>query len=167
MLRFLCLFAVTATSIYAAPPNGLIIPRDLPILEPLCFDPPDRHNVSLVTATCHALFNTTIAKFGRNANENLRWGIHEVTGNGTVKLPYVDTYINADRTQACLMEITEPSIGDTFTPHSLIRAGQSVLSKCFVRNQCGEVPLPPHYTTQLAVCGSSDRVKLVKATGCT
>ena len=62
-----------------------------------------------------------------------------------------------ERTTGCLLEIVDRGNGDSFEPSSLMEHGTAILEECFVKkDDCGDVALPPHYTTTLAICAREE-----------
>ena len=125
---------------------------------PFCFRPPDGEiEVSLTEGTCKGLFEEFKGKFGDRSNTTLYW-----TGNNSqrhepdvVHLPKVYFKINDDETQACELELTDGTlVGDNYPPISVVEAAAGILDYCFSNNLCGEIALPPHYTTSLAICAT-------------
>ena len=125
---------------------------------PNCFKPFDRHKVSNVIGICSNLIENFVESFGDQMNTSVRWtGNNSESGHpGTVHLPQVIREINHNRTEACLMEVVDHGNGDSYAASSLMDHGRSILSECFTQDDCGEIALPPHYTTALAVCGTYD-----------
>lgn len=125
---------------------------------PFCFRPPDGEiEVSLTEGTCKDLFEEFKGKFGDRSNTTLYW-----TGNNSqrhepnvVHLPKVYFKINEEETQACELELTDGTlVGDNYPPISVVEAAAVILDYCFNVNLCGEIALPPHYTTSLAICAT-------------
>ena len=158
MPSLLAVLLIFASSAFAASP---VIHVAVPTLTPFppggrpeCFTPFDHHNVSNVIDMCFNLIETFVHSFGEKMNTSLRWtgNNSEITHPDVVHLPQVITEHN--RTAACLLEVVDRGNGDSFEPSSLMDHGVAVLTDCFEKNDCGEIPLPPHYTTTLAVCGT-------------
>lgn len=123
--------------------------------KPVCFSPPDRHPVSETTKTCSTLLEDFIESFGSRMNTRLRWtGNNSETGHGMVHLPQVATRRNREKTGACLIEVVDRGVGDVYSAMSIKGPGLRILRDCFSHEECGEVALPPHGTTTLAICGS-------------
>ena len=123
--------------------------------EPLCFTPPDLHSVSHVTDVCTTLMDEFVTSFGMRMNDRLRWtGNNSEIGQDMVHLPQVATRRNLDRTGACLIEVVDRGKGDWYSAASIKAPGMLILKECFAEEKCGEVALPPHGTTTLAICGS-------------
>ena len=96
-----------------------------------------------------------IDSFGERMNERLRWtGNNSESGRSMVHLPQVATRRNHDRTGACLVEVVDRGNGDAYSATSLKAPGLMILNDCFSREKCGEIALPPHGTTSLAICGT-------------
>ena len=123
--------------------------------KPLCFTPPDLHEVSQVVSTCAALLDDFIVSFGERMNDRLRWtGNNSESGQGMVHLPQVATRRNREHTGACLVEVVDRGNGDNYSASSIRAPGLRILNECFSEEKCGEVALPPHGTTTLALCGT-------------
>ncbi|KAL2046435.1 hypothetical protein N7G274_001882 [Stereocaulon virgatum] len=138
----------------AAPPPPTPLRHHYEI-KAFCFDPPDFHPVSRVVNTCKALFTQFTEAYEPRGNL-LRWtGDSSETGDDVVHLPITESRINPNRTQACLLEIrTENQYGDIYPPTNIPPLGRQILEECFRHDKCGEIALPPHFTTSLTVCGS-------------
>lgn len=121
---------------------------------PLCFEPFDGHHVSNIIGMCTGLLESYVESFGDKMNTNLRWtgNNSERTRPGTVHLPQV--VLKHNRTAACEIEVVDRGIGDIFEPSSLMGNGLKILDECFLQDECGEVALPPRYTTALVICGT-------------
>lgn len=123
--------------------------------EPICFTPPDLHSVSQVTDVCAKLMMDFVTSFGDRMNDRLRWtGNNSESGPGMVHLPQVATRRNRDKTGACLIEVVDRGRGDMYSAASIRAPALKILKECFSKNDCGEVALPPHGTTTLALCGT-------------
>ena len=123
--------------------------------KPICFPAPDRHPVSKVTATCGTLLVEFIDSFGERMNEPLHWtGNNSETGRGMVHLPQVAVRRNREKTGTCLVEVVDRANGDYYSAMSIKAPGLKILKDCFSQNMCGEVAIPPHGTTSLAICGT-------------
>jgi len=128
-----------------------------PGAKPLCFPPFDRHDVSKVIGLCSSLVEQFVHSFGEQMNTSLRWSGNNTEKHRarTVHLPQVIRNFNHDRTQECLLELIDHGNGDTYEPSALMDKGTEILNECFTKEDCGEIQLPPHYTTALAVCGTN------------
>ena len=124
-------------------------------VQAFCFDPPDLHPVSRVVNTCKALFTQFTETYEPRGNL-LRWtSDSSETGDDVVHLPITEIRINPNRTQACLLEIrTKDQYGDMYPSTNIPPLGGQILEECFKNDKCGEIALPPHFTTSLTVCGS-------------
>lgn len=123
--------------------------------EPLCFTPPDLHSVSHVADVCATLMDEFVTSFGTRMNDRLRWtGNNSEVGRDMVHLPQVATRRNLDQTGACLIEVVDRGKGDWYSAASIKAPGMLILKECFAEEKCGEVALPPHGTTTLAICGT-------------
>ncbi len=123
----------------------------------ICFPPPDKHHVSTVVGTCDLLFAHFIRSFDVDPNESFLWTGDNTRRHepGTIHLPKIEAIRNTNRTQACLMEITDNTrLGDSYSVNSIVEAGREILEQCFKQDLCGEIALLPSGTTSLAVCGS-------------
>lgn len=129
-----------------------------PPFHPKCVTPPDLHPVSRVRETCDILLNDFVESF-KPAGSVLRWtpNASEIGGD-VVHLPKTELRVNTNRTQACLLEIVDSTgTADSYPATNLLQPGVAILRECFSQNKCGLVPLPPHYTTDLFLCGSAHR----------
>jgi len=128
-----------------------------PGAKPVCFPPFDRHHVSEVVGLCSSLVEDFVHSFGEKMNTSLRWSGNNTERHHarTVHLPQVIRNFNHDRTQECLLELLDHGNGDTYEPSALMDKGTEILNECFAKEDCGEIQLPPHYTTALAVCGTN------------
>ena len=123
--------------------------------EPICFTPPDLHSVSQEISVCAELIDDFVTSFGTRMNDRLRWtGNNSETGSNMVHLPQVATRRNPAKTGVCLVEVVDRGAGDFYSAASIIGPGLKILNECFTAEKCGEVALPPHGTTTLAICGS-------------
>lgn len=138
------------TSTLAAPSPYHIHPR--------CVTPPDLHPVSKVRETCEILLNAFVEKV-KPAGSVLRWTSNPSEfGEDVVHLPKAELRVSANGTQACLLEIVDSTgTGDSYPATNLLQPGVAILQHCFAKDKCGLVPLPPNYTTDLFLCGSSHR----------
>ena len=128
-------------------------PSNIP--KPICFSAPDRHPVSKVVSTCGSLLIDFIDSFGERMNEPLHWtGNNSETGRGMVHLPQVAARRNREKTGACLVEVVDRGNGDYYSAMSIKGPGLRILKDCFSQDKCGEVAIPPHGTTSLAICGT-------------
>lgn len=126
--------------------------------EPICFAPPDLHSVSQVTEVCTKLMTDFVTSFGDRMNDRLRWtGNNSESGPGMVHLPQVATRRNREKTGACLIEVVDRGKGDMYSAASIRAPALKILKECFSKDECGEVALPPHGTTTLALCGTYRR----------
>lgn len=142
--------ASSSTSSSASPTPT---PSYVPV--PICFPAPDRHSVSKVVATCGSLLYDFIDSFGERMNEHLHWtGNNSESGRGMVHLPQVAARQNREKTGACLVEVVDRANGDYYSAMSIRRPGLEILKDCFSQDMCGEVAIPPHGTTSLAICGT-------------
>jgi len=149
MASFIILLMLFTSTLAALPPIRT---------HPRCVTPPDRHHVSTVRQTCDILLNDFVEQF-QPAGNILHWTpIASELGTDVVHLPKTEFGVNANRTHACLLEIVDSTgVGDSYPATSLLQPGLAILQDCFSKDKCGLVPLPPHYTTDLFVCGSSHR----------
>ena len=141
----------------SSPTPSSATPSPTPSYEPkpLCFPAPDQHSVSKVVATCGTLLFDFIDSFGERMNQPLHWtGNNSETGRGMVHLPQVTARQNREKTGACLVEVVDRANGDYYSAMSLRGPGLKILKDCFSQNKCGEVAIPPHGTTTLAICGT-------------
>lgn len=122
---------------------------------PICFTPPDLHPVSDVTETCSTLLSDFVKSY-KPEGSILRWTSNpSEIGEDVVHLPKIEYLVDHNRTQACLLEILDTTgAGDSFPATEIKDSGKVILDECFRFNKCGLIPLPPLYTTSLAVCGS-------------
>ena len=151
---FFASIALATQRIGHASPTPEPIP---PGARPSCFTPFDYHNVSHAVGLCTNLLEIFVESFGEQMNTSLRWtgNNSEITHPGIVHLPQV---VRAhDRTAGCLLEIVDRGNGDSFEPSSLMEHGTAILKDCFLKkDDCGDVALPPHYTTALAICAREE-----------
>ena len=122
---------------------------------PICFTPPDLHPVSDVIQICSSLLSDFVDLY-KPEGSVLRWtSNHSEIGADVVYLPRNEYLVNKNRTQACLLEILDSAgTGDSYPATQIQKSGEVILDDCFRANKCGIIPLPPGYTTSLAVCGS-------------
>lgn len=135
---------------------------------PRCVTPPDLHPVSRVRETCDILLNDFVEKF-KPTGSVLHWTPNPSEhGEDVVHLPKAELRVSTNRTQACLLEIVDSTgIGDSYPATSLLQPGATILQECFSKDKCGIVPLPPLYTTDLFLCGSSHRPNQTLSRGST
>lgn len=157
MPSFLTVLFLLASSVFAAQRISHATPTLTPFPpggQPECFTPFDHHSVSKIIGMCTDLLERFVNGFGDRVNTSFRWtgNNSEITHPGIVHLPQVIQEHN--QTGACLLEVVDRGNGDSFEPSALMDRGSAILDECFVKDECGEVPLPPHYTTSLAVCGT-------------
>ncbi|KAL2051065.1 hypothetical protein ABVK25_008659 [Lepraria finkii] len=138
----------------AAPPPSAPLPAPIKV-QPFCFTPPDLHPVSKVVNTCNALFTQFTETYEPKGNM-LRWtGDSSEVGDDVVHLPITESCINSNRTQACLLEIrTEDQYGDMYPATNILPSGRQIMEECFKDDKCGEIAVPPHFSTSLIVCGT-------------
>ncbi|KAL6720011.1 hypothetical protein ACLMJK_001932 [Lecanora helva] len=136
----------------AASPSPFVAP---PKSGPICFTPPDRHPVSTVIRTCDTLLSNFVDSY-RPSGAIRRWTSNSSeVGPNVVHLPKVEYLINRNRTEACLVEVLDPTgVGDSFPATEVQDSGKAILNECFRNNKCGIIPLAPDYITSVAVCGS-------------
>jgi len=136
--------------------------------QPKCVTPPDHHPVSNVRETCNLLLDDFVKEF-QPVGSVLRWTSNpSEIGEEVVHLPITKLRVNANRTQACLLEIIDSTgTGDSYPATNLLEPGAAILQDCFSKDKCGLVPLPPLYTTDLFICGSSNRPNCTLSRGST
>lgn len=149
MSSILFILATLAASSLAGPSPTLALS------EPLCFTPPDRHQVSNVVSTCSTLLSSFVDKYEPRGSVR-RWTPDpKETGKNVVHIPILDSRVDTNSTHACLLEVLDQSgIPDSFPATEIQTNGRLILNKCFTQNKCGLIALPPHYTTDLVLCGS-------------